>query len=54
MNNTSTDPSGITGNTIAKDLQCQNNSPPPAGGGNTVGGNPGQNSEGQCKGFPKQ
>jgi hypothetical protein len=41
----------ILGNTIGKDLQCQNNSPAPQGSNNTVVGNPDQNSEGQCKGF---
>ena len=52
MNNTSTQASDIRRNTIAKDLQCQNNSPPPTSSlPNKVGGNPGQDSEGQCKGF---
>jgi hypothetical protein len=51
MNNTTRGPSEIFGNTIAKNLLCQNNSPPPTGSGNTVSGNPDQNSEGQCKGF---
>jgi hypothetical protein len=43
----------ISGNTIINNLKCQNNSPTPLVGlgTNTVLGNPGQNSEGQCIGF---
>ena len=41
------DPSQIFANSIAKNLQCQGNSPAPVGGGNTVAGN----KEGQCAKF---
>jgi hypothetical protein len=41
----------INGNHITGNLQCQNNNPPPTGFNNTVGANPNQDSEGQCKGF---
>ena len=43
----------IAGNTIAKNLECQNNIPPPSNFGipNTVTGNPNQGSEGQCNGL---
>jgi hypothetical protein len=53
MNNTSSNnPSDINNNTIAKDLQCLGNVPSPTSFlANRVGGNNGQNSEGQCKGF---
>jgi hypothetical protein len=52
MNNRSTTTSDIDNNTIAKDLQCLGNVPSPmAFVANRVGGNNGQNSEGQCKGF---
>jgi hypothetical protein len=47
MNNTSATASVINDNIIAKNLQCQGNSPPPTGGGNMVGGN----REGQCESF---
>jgi hypothetical protein len=40
-------PSQIGPNSIAKNLQCQGNSPPPIGKGNKVAGN----KEGQCAGF---
>jgi hypothetical protein len=43
----------IAGNTISKNLECQNNIPAPTNIGalNTVTGNANQSSEGQCKGF---
>jgi hypothetical protein len=55
LNNVSSSsiPSVIAGNTISKNLECQNNIPAPTNSGvlNTVTGNPNQSSEGQCKGF---
>ena len=49
----SSSPPLILGNTIAKNLQCQNNVPAPTNfsAPNTVTGNPNQSSEGQCKGL---
>jgi len=55
MNNgsSSSGASWVAGNTISKNLECQNNNAAPTNLGipNTVNGNPNQNSEGQCKGF---
>jgi len=51
VNNTSSAPSQIDGNSIGNKLLCENNVPAPTGSGNTVVGNNNKSSEGQCKGF---
>lgn len=50
-NESSSGPSQINGNSIAKGLYCSNNIPAPAGANNWIAGNPNDTAEGQCKGF---